>query len=100
MGDFSAIAGVVYRPPNSNLNEYVNDITTITEIVKRMNKPCYLMGDTNIDLMKYESHSKTSQYLDLLFTNSFIPLINRPTRITDHTATLIDHIYTNNYVAI
>ena len=24
-----------------------------------------------------------------------MPLITKPTRITDHTATLIDHIYTN-----
>ena len=95
--DISVIAGVVYRPPNSNINDYINDITIITESIKRMKKICYIMGDINLDLMKYESHSKTSQYLDLLFSNSLIPLINRPTRITDRTATLIDHIYTNNY---
>ena len=62
-----------------------------------MNKPYYILGDFNLDLLKYESHKKTSQILDLLFSNSFIPVTNHPTRITHSTATLIDHIYTNNY---
>ena len=32
-----------------------------------------------------------------MFTNSFIPLINKPTRVTNHSATLIDNIFRNNY---
>ena len=95
--NISVIVGIVYRPPNSNLDDYLDDFINITESIKRMGKTCYILGDVNLDLMKYESHRKTSQYLDLLFSNSFIPLINRPTRITQHSATLIDHIYTNNY---
>ena len=31
----------------------------------------------------------------MLYANNFIPLITKPTRITDHSKTLIDHIYTN-----
>ena len=31
-----------------------------------------------------------------MFTSSFFPLILRPTRITQHTATLIDNIFTND----
>ena len=27
--------------------------------------------------------------------NNILPIITKPTRLTDHTATLIDHIYTN-----
>ena len=27
---------------------------------------------------------------------SFYPIITKPTRVTEHTATLIDHIYTNS----
>jgi hypothetical protein len=30
-----------------------------------------------------------------MFSSSFIPLINRPTRVTSTTATLIDNIFTN-----
>ena len=53
------------------------------------------MGDINIDFLKYTSHNPTEDYLDMLFTNNFIPLITKPTRITEHSRTLIDHIYTN-----
>ena len=31
----------------------------------------------------------------MLYSNNLVPLITKPTRITNHTATLIDHIYTN-----
>ena len=31
----------------------------------------------------------------MLFSLGYMPLITKATRITDHSATLIDHIYTN-----
>ena len=31
----------------------------------------------------------------MLFSYNLLPLITKPTRITDYTSTLIDHIYTN-----
>ena len=41
-------------------------------------------------------HSPTQEFVDSLFSHMFYPLINRPTRITAHSATLIDNIFTNN----
>ena len=37
------------------------------------------------------------KYLDALYSDMFFPLIARPTRITSHTATLIENIFTNNF---
>jgi hypothetical protein len=54
------------------------------------------MGDFNIDLLKSESCDYTNKFLEQLFTSSYMPLILRPTRITEHTATLIDNIFTND----
>ena len=31
----------------------------------------------------------------MLYSHNLVPLVTKPTRITDHTSTLIDHIYTN-----
>ena len=53
------------------------------------------MGDFNIDLLQYNSHPMTSEFIDVMFSTYYIPLINRPTRVTDNSATLIDNIYTN-----
>ena len=54
------------------------------------------MGDFNINLLQYNSNSKTNDFLDDVFSIGFVPVILKPTRITDTTATLLDHIYTNN----
>ena len=50
----------------------------------------------NIDFLKYNYHTQTEEYLDMLHSNNISPIITKPTRITNYTATLIDHIYTNN----
>ena len=54
------------------------------------------MGDFNIDLLKTESCDFSNRFSEQLFTSSFLPLITRPTTITEHTATLIDNIFTND----
>ena len=54
------------------------------------------MGDFNIDLLKFESHSATDGFLNTLGSNFFQPYILQPTRITDHSATLIDKIFLNS----
>ena len=58
---------------------------------------CYIIGDYNIDLLKHGSHSQTEQFLDIMYSNSLIPMIYKPTRETSSTATLIDNIFTNSY---
>ena len=56
----------------------------------------YICGDINVDLLKCNNQPMIQKYSDMLFSMGCIPLINMPTRITNHSATLIDHIYTNN----
>ena len=91
----SYVAGVVYRPPNNNVVEFSNTMHYILEKLGR--QQCYIMGDFNLDLLKHEKHPPTEQFLDMMYSNAYIPLINRPTRITKETSTLIDNIFTNNY---
>ena len=55
------------------------------------------MGDLNINLINYQNHHLTGQFLDGMYSNMFFPLITRPSRITSHTATLIDNIFANNF---
>ena len=67
----------------------------LQDILGRENKDAYIMGDMNIDLLKCSNHRKTGDYLENIFPQGFLPLIVKPTRLTSHSATLIDHIYTN-----
>lgn len=90
------VIGVVYRPPASDLNAFVQNTDTLITKIARENKICYLMGDFNINLLNYKNHELTNEFLDIMYSNMFFPLITRPTRITSFNATLIDNIFTND----
>jgi len=55
-----------------------------------------MMGDVNMDLLKFGTHDKTNDYVDGIFSHGYIPVILKPTRLTNTSATLIDHIYSSN----
>ena len=55
------------------------------------------MGDFNIDLLKYSIDNDVTDFVNTLFSNYCLPLITRPTRITNATTTLLDNIITNQF---
>ena len=90
------ITGVIYRAPNDNLTNFVKNFNEVFDRIAKENELCYLMGDFNVNLMIYQTNILTGELLDSMHSHLLSPLINRPTRITSHTATLIDNIITNN----
>ena len=90
------VLGVVYRPPKVNLRDFIGNLDSFMAKLSSENKVCYVMADWNLDLMKHHCHDLTGQFLDTMFSRSFVPLITRPTRITSNKATLIDNIFTND----
>ena len=59
------------------------------------NKTCCLMGDFNIDLAQENDSSLT--FRNMLLSNSFYNTIDKPTRITSRSISLIDNIFSNNH---
>ena len=90
------IVGVVYRPPNRDIDTFVIYLKEILDKLKHCKKYCHLLGDFNINLLKVEDHIPTSNFIENMYSNAFIPLINKPTRVTDKSATLIDNVFTNS----
>ena len=90
------IVGTVYRPPNQHLPLFLEKFNQILINVSKYDKHCYIMGDYNIDMFRLNEHAPTQEFVDSLFSHMFYPLINRPTRITAHSATLCDNIFTNH----
>ena len=66
--------------------------------MKNSDKAIYIVGDTNLNLIDYETNIKAKNYLNLLFQKDFIPVINKPTRVSRNNATIIDHINTNHFL--
>ena len=56
----------------------------------------YITGDFNMNCLKYHGSTKTKHFYDNIFEKSAIPIINRPTRISKHSASLIDNILTTD----
>ena len=73
--------------------DYVNEVI---ERIHHENKYCAILGDFNLDLLKAEVHQETQNFLNTLGSFLFHPQILQPTRITDHSATLIDNIFLNS----
>ena len=90
------IIRVVYRMPDSLVDVFNERLTDMLNFVHRENKLFYLLGDLNIDLFKHDVHRPTSEFLDAIYSYNVYPLITKPTRVTATSATLIDHILSNN----
>ena len=90
------IVGILYRPPNTAIEEFNDSLNDILKQVITKNYTIYLLGDFNINLLNIDSHSHSSDFLDLMYSYGFMPLINKPTRVTSQSATIIDHIYCND----
>ncbi|XP_065651287.1 uncharacterized protein LOC136079476 [Hydra vulgaris] len=86
-----------YRPPSGEINSFksflITDIITKCTIEKKLN---YIIGDINLDALKYHVNSKINSFYNDLFEKGAIPLINKPTRVTLKSVSLIDNIMTTD----
>lgn len=91
------IVGTVYRPPSSSVDAFLDTFTDVlSQLQTQTHVPCYIAGDFNLDLAQCDTNTDAQSFLDLMHSNSLIPLINKPTRTTDTTETIIDNIFCNN----
>ena len=51
--------------------------------------------DFKLNCLKFHQSSEIRQFFNNMFEKGVLPLINRPTRVTTSSATLIDNIFTN-----
>ena len=91
------IIGVVYRPPNTSIETFNEILEDMFCKLKPHKKSVYITGDFNINLFNSETHQPTSSFLESMFSNSLLPVINRPTRVTTNSATLIDNIFISSW---
>ena len=87
------LVGVVYRPPNTSLDGFYEDFFETMNKINMENRPCYILGDFNIDLLN--ARTENQMFLNQLLACGFYPCIDKPTRVSETSATLIDNILTN-----
>ena len=85
----SFIIGCIYRHPHAHANSFKYLLESFRSICLR-NKSVYIFGDLNDDLLV-----SNSRLLRIIGNAKLSLMINKPTRITEHSATLIDPMLTN-----
>lgn len=88
--------GTIYKPPIADCDAFT---TTLQGLINLSSGNRFadiiICGDFNMDLLNLENHSGTLNFLNSMNTLSLIPLITKPTRITNTSATLIDNLFVN-----
>ena len=68
--------GVIYRHPSMDLTNFnCNFLNKLIENISKKQKSIFLLGDFNVNLLNYNEHNQTNEFLDSLACNSFISLI-------------------------
>ena len=74
-----------------------NNVKLILKMYFQKNlKNIVLAGDFNINVLDFETNKNVQVFLNLMFRYNMIPLTNKQTQVTSHSANAIDRIMTSS----
>ena len=85
----------MYRQHNSP-DRFQSYFEETIEKLTSSGKQLYIVGDFNIDLLKFETSRYSHDFLVALQSCYLISTIDKPTHVRNNSATLIDNIFVNN----
>ena len=91
--NFSIFIIGVYRPPNTSISEFLCSFESFLTDNFEPSNNLFFMGDFNIDISPDSSNG--CELIELFGCHDIRSLINKPTRITNTSCTIIDHVWTN-----
>ena len=90
------LIGVIYNPPNRSQREFLDEFEQVLHTIFLSKQKCLILGDFNINTLVKSTIAK--EYLNLVHSEGFNPLIFEATRITEttiHPVSCIDYIHSN-----
>jgi hypothetical protein len=90
-----------YRPSvnHPNLSQTEQFSQSMELLISSSNNNVHILGDLNINILKYSSLNVATEYIDFLFFFGCLQVITWPTRCNPTCATLIDHVISNSICA-
>ncbi len=91
----------IYHPHYKyhNMNEFISSIDSLLLQSPFLNKHIIISGHLNINLLEYETHMSTNNFLCTMPSLNFFPHISCPNRFPDANSAAspsrLDHIWTN-----
>ena len=95
-GSKNIVCGNVYRHPHNNCEDFFHYLEECLTNLAKEKKEVYICGDFNFDLLKVDTDNFTQYFFNSLCSYGFLIHILQPTRVTEHAATVIDNIFSNN----
>ena len=93
---YNTIIGCIYRPPSYKLKSFNELFSSKLAILTKEKKHLYIAGDFNVNTdPMIRGNGNIQNFKNTLSSNFLFPLINKPTRVTQHSSTIIDNIYCN-----
>ena len=89
----SFLVGNIYKHPNETIS-WNEEFENLLDKVLECEKEICLLGDFNRDLMQNNIKKSWLEYMETFGLYQFVNVL---TRITDQSATLIDHVYSNTH---
>ena len=87
--------GPIYKPPSADCNVFIDSVQNILSTINQSKiYDLMLRRDFNIDLLNKDCNNSAS-FLNTMYSLSLLPIISKPTRITDNSATLINNFFIN-----
>ena len=88
----------VYRPHSGTVEDFNTNIDSMLQSAAVRGKSVIVLGDMNVDLLKYNSPHVVA-FRDTMQSYSFFPIITKATRFPPPSSlappSLLDHIWTN-----
>ena len=94
LSEWTNIVGI-YRPPSGSIETFNKTLEDILVRYKCDKSSTIIAGDFNVCLLKESNNKNSLDLIDMMRCYYMYPLIDKPTRVTDTSASLIDHIWTN-----
>ena len=88
------VIATVYRPPNATVETF-DKIEHLIKLVDNEDKELYILGDINCDMFNELSHA-TKKLNSIIQLYQLSQIVNKPTRETISTSSLLDVCITSN----
>ena len=74
------LCACTYRHPNTDIKKYIEYMDKIMSKISKESKLVFVMGDFNVNLLNYESHNETNDFINTMVSHYLLPHILHPTR--------------------
>ena len=88
--------GAMYRHSHPNITLFQKKMEYALHNLNKSKGINYIVGYFNINLLNTNNNTEIKSYSNMIYSQGCLPIITQPTRITENSSTLIDHVYTNN----